>query len=136
MFFIPIESTTTPTPNWRTTLDWRGTTPSSRETTPSSHKTPSWHGTTPSWRGTTPSWRRTTQSSRRGTTRSWRVTTRSWCRRTTRSLHLETTRYPSRSCYNWEFQCRNGQCVNGYVVCDGAFDCRDGSDEAWFNCES
>ena len=106
--FIPVEWDF-PTP----TKAWRGTTPSWRKTTQS------WRGTTPSLRRTTPSWRRTTPS--------WRRTTPSW---------RQTTRHPLRSCGYWEFQCSNGECVNRSVLCDGAFNCGDGSDEAWFNCES
>ena len=127
MFFIPVElATTASAPKWRTTPSWR-------ETTRSVH-----FGTTRSVRfGTTRSVHfGTTRSVRFGTTRSVRFgTTRSWRRGTIRSWH-GTTCYPSRSCDYWEFQCRNGQCVDRSVVCDGSFNCHDGSDEAWFNCES
>jgi hypothetical protein len=40
----------------------------------------------------------------------------------------------SQYCYHWEFQCRNGQCINQNYLCNGGYDCYDGSDEDWLNC--
>ncbi|CAD6184395.1 unnamed protein product [Caenorhabditis auriculariae] len=34
---------------------------------------------------------------------------------------------------DWEFECRNGECIAYYDVCDGIPQCSDGSDE--INCE-
>jgi hypothetical protein len=33
------------------------------------------------------------------------------------------------ACLSSEFTCNNGECVNQTLMCDGVFDCQDGSDE-------
>ena len=38
---------------------------------------------------------------------------------------METT-----GCHNDTFQCRNGQCISWYFVCDKHKNCEDGSDES------
>ena len=38
-------------------------------------------------------------------------------------------------CYYWQFRCRNGQCISRYYLCNGRYDCYDGSDEDWYRCQ-
>lgn len=40
--------------------------------------------------------------------------------------------FPSRS----QFACNNGQCIDKYLVCDGAANCDDASDETYNLCNS
>ena len=51
---------------------------------------------------------------------------------TTPGPHTNTSRY----CNYWQFRCRNGQCIDGSYLCDGGYDCYDGSDEDWLICPS
>ncbi|KAF6200174.1 hypothetical protein GE061_006475 [Apolygus lucorum] len=43
-------------------------------------------------------------------------------------------RQTSGRCSKDEFSCSNGQCINSYLVCDGARNCRDGTDETQAVC--
>jgi hypothetical protein len=40
----------------------------------------------------------------------------------------------SGGCKIYQYQCRNGQCIDIYALCDGTPECSDGSDET--NCKS
>lgn len=40
------------------------------------------------------------------------------------------------TCSSREFTCQNGMCIPSSFVCDGAIDCRDGSDELEGLCSS
>lgn len=46
-----------------------------------------------------------------------------------RPLETAFTALPA-GCLNDTFQCRNGQCISWYFVCDGMKNCADGSDES------
>ncbi|XP_064547816.1 modular serine protease-like [Drosophila montana] len=39
-------------------------------------------------------------------------------------------------CLEWEFQCKNGQCINNSLKCNSFKDCDDGSDETFEECHN